>query len=91
MSHPPTFLYTATVRVLREPDHFLVVHRNHGWAHGDYEVSNHPVSSNSKEESVQNYEDALTDAIWTAANCGDPVRVFANAEKPISNKNNRGR
>lgn len=72
MSDPPTFLYTATVRVLREPDHFLVVHRNNGWAHGDY-------------------EDALTDAIWTAANCGDPVRVFANAEKPISNKNNRGR
>ena len=72
MSHRPTFLYTATVRVLREPDHFLVVHRNHGWAHGDY-------------------ENALTDAIWTAANCGDPVRVFANAEKPISNKNNRGR
>ena len=30
MSHPPTFLYTATVRVLREHDHFLVVHRSHG-------------------------------------------------------------
>ena len=71
MSHPPTFLYTATVRVLRESDDtFLVVHRSHGWLHGDY-------------------EDALCDAIWTAGNCGDPVRMFANDE--ISNKKNRRR